>query len=180
MLQRNHSTFIDVAPASGCCAATDNRGDYNVRLGRHISHHSAHRRLAWLWRHRRRCRRSCEDRILRGDRSVCDLPHRGACSRAYADGTVGWYLLLFRTEKAPGVARSFFYLGPGSRVLKYLFAAASQDRSCRFIRTEILGAVDMQQLCQPRARTIDARFDRAHRATADAGSFFVRKPRCAY
>jgi hypothetical protein len=23
MHQRNHSTFIDVAPASGCCAATD-------------------------------------------------------------------------------------------------------------------------------------------------------------
>ena len=28
MHQRNHSTFIDVAPASGCCGATDNRGDY--------------------------------------------------------------------------------------------------------------------------------------------------------
>jgi len=149
MLQRNHSTFVDVAPASGSCAATDNRGDYNVRLGRHISYRSAYRRFAWLWRHCRRCRRSCEDRILRGGRSVCDLPHRGAYSRAYADGTVGWYLRLFRSEKAPRdvVARSFFYWMSSSRVLKYLFAAASQDRSCRFVRTEILGAIDMQQLC---------------------------------
>jgi uncharacterized membrane protein YtjA (UPF0391 family) len=36
MLQRNHSTFVDVAMATGSCAATDNRGDYNVRLGRHF------------------------------------------------------------------------------------------------------------------------------------------------
>src|SRR4029079_6186136 len=61
-----------------------------------------------------------------------------------------------------------------------LFAAASQDGSCGFIRAEILGAVDMQQLCQPCTRAIDARFDRADCATTDARSFLVGKSRRAH
>ena len=38
----------------------------------------------------------------------------------------------------------------------------------------------MQQLCQSRARTINARFDCAYCATADARRFLVGKSRRAY
>src|SRR6185503_17440273 len=78
-------------------------------------------------------------------------------------------------------SRGACYIGgtcPGSPAC--LFAAASQDGSCGFIRAEILGAVDMQQLCQPCTRAIDARFDRADCATTDARSFLVGKSRRAH
>src|SRR4029078_4911054 len=48
------------------------------------------------------------------------------------------------------------------------------------MRAKILGAVDIQYLCQPRACPIDARFYGTYCATADARCLLIGKSRRAY
>src|SRR5258708_15700884 len=55
--------------------------------------------------------------------------------------------------------------------------ARRQDRPSRVVGPEIVGAVDGEELREPRARAIDPALDGAHRAFADRGRLFVGEAR---
>src|SRR5262244_379825 len=60
-------------------------------------------------------------------------------------------------------------------------AAPARRQNCarRMIRTEVVGAVDGEQIRQPGACTIDPALDRSHRAIADGGRLLIREAPCA-
>lgn len=54
-----------------------------------------------------------------------------------------------------------------------LFPTAGQNRAGLLVRSEVFGAVHIENFSESGARSIDARFDGADSATANVGCFFV-------
>src|SRR5712691_4761182 len=66
-------------------------------------------------------------------------------------------------------------VGTSAAARRLSLLVSGKDGSGRAIRTEIIHALDGQQLAEPAACAVDAALDRAHGATADLGGLLVGK-----
>src|SRR3954468_607153 len=78
-------------------------------------------------------------------------------------------------HKSAGVQRAY----SDSRRLGGLAAATTDHRTHRLVGPEILGAIDIEQRRELRARPVDATLDGADRAAADRRGVFIGEARSA-
>src|SRR2546423_13153588 len=110
-------------------------------------------RGSWIWRHRRRFDRDCQDHLLRRGRAVPDFRAHRALPRAHTHSPVAATLSEQTRIARRRAGRFFRFSGPLRKVVGSVRASAARpgghDGTGRLVWTEIFRTFDGKPIGQP-------------------------------